>query len=160
METIAPKDVWSWGAFVFQLPFLLAVKRYAMMWWYLLLLVPVVNILFLILFAVYLGENGRLLAATGGAFANQDEYEGYFKGIDRAGKMIFFACVLIAAIALILLVFGHFVRIIYRAREGVPDREILSEEKKQPSRWAVVFYKAPFLRRFSFPMPPRERARR
>ncbi len=102
----APSKGWSWGAFMFHLPFLIAVKRYALLWWYFLILVPGVNLVFVVVFAVCLGLNGRALGAGGGQFANQAEYEGYFKGIDHAGKVMFFAMVFLAACALVLVIGG------------------------------------------------------
>ncbi len=103
---IVPKEGWSWGAFIFHLPFLIAVKRYALMWWYLLALVPGVNLIFIIAFAIYLGTTGHRLGAEGGQFSSQAEYEGYFKGVDHAGKIIFFATVFLAACAIIIVIGG------------------------------------------------------
>ena len=100
---LVAKEGWSWGAFAFHLPFLIAVKRYTLIWWYLLAIIPLVNIIFFIVFAIYLGLNGHRLAVSGGQFTNQSEYDGYFKGINHAGKVIFFAMVIVVVLVLVLI---------------------------------------------------------
>lgn len=101
---IKAKEGWSWGAFAFHIPFLIGIKRYAMIWWYLLALIPLVNIVFLVAFSIYLGLNGYKLAVEGKQFSNQDEYNGYFKGMDHAGKVIVFAALVAIAALLIFLI--------------------------------------------------------
>ena len=103
-HTIVAKEGWSWGAFGTGPAFLIAVKRYKFLWWYLLFLIPFVNFIFMLAFAIYLGVNGRKIAAAGKQFANQSEYDGYMKGVDHAGKVMFFVGVIVGAIIFILFI--------------------------------------------------------
>ncbi len=91
---------WSWGAFLFSVPFLVGIKKYKMLWWYLLALVPFVNVAFWIIFVVYLGVKGHDLAAKSPQFSHQAEYDGFFKVFDHAGK------ILVVVVVIILLVFA------------------------------------------------------
>ncbi len=89
-SAVAPDKGWSWGAFMFGIPFLIAIKKYKMLWWFLLSLVPIVNVIFYIVFAIYLGLHGHELAAKSAHFGNEHEYNGFMKGIDHAGRILFF----------------------------------------------------------------------
>jgi hypothetical protein len=93
---------WSWGAFLFGAAFLVAIKQYKMLWWDLLWIVPLVNIIFGIVFATYLGVNGHKLAARSRHFENQHEYHGFMKATDHAGKVLFFAVVVLLVIGIAL----------------------------------------------------------
>jgi hypothetical protein len=101
---IMPKEGWSWGALVFNFYFLIAIKKYKLLWWYLLAFIPLVNIIFFIAFAIYLGMKGHELGVTGGQFANQSEYDGYMKGTDHAGKIVFFVAIICLIIFIILFI--------------------------------------------------------
>lgn len=101
---IVPKEGWSWGAGMFNIAFLVGVKRYKLIWWIILAVIPLVNIIFWIAFFIYLGINGHRIAATGTQFANQSEYDGYIKAQDHAGKIFFFVFLIFAVIAIIGLV--------------------------------------------------------
>ncbi len=92
---------WSWGAFLFGAPFLIAIKKYHMLWWYLLYLVPVVNFFFWIVFMIYLGIKGHEMAATSRHFENQHEYNGFIKAVDHAGKILTIVAIVIIAAGLI-----------------------------------------------------------
>ena len=87
-KKIIAKEGWSWGAFLFAAPFLVGIKKYKMLWWYLLAFVPLVNIAFFIAFMVYLGMKGYDLAAKSPQFSYQAEYDGFFKVFDHAGKVL------------------------------------------------------------------------
>jgi predicted PurR-regulated permease PerM len=103
-DKIVPKAGWSWGGLMFNVAFLVGAKRYKLLWWYLLGLVPFVNVIFGLVFAIYLGANGHKIAAEGTQFANQSEYDGYTKGLDHAGKVFFFAALIILALVVALFV--------------------------------------------------------
>lgn len=105
-ETAAPASPWSWGAFMFDAAFLVAIKQYALLPWYLLLFVPFVNFVFIVAFKIYLGTKGRALAAASPQFANHDEFAGFMKGLDHAGKVLFFVMLAFVAIAIILSLAG------------------------------------------------------
>lgn len=90
---------WSWGAFLFTAPFLVGIKKYKMLWWYLLAFVPLVNIAFWIVFMVYLGVKGRDLAAKSPQFHHQAEYDGFFRVFDHAGK------ILVVVVVILIIVF-------------------------------------------------------
>ncbi len=97
---------WSWGAFLFALPFLVGIKKYKLLWWYLLALIPFVNIVFFIVFMVYLGVRGHDLAAKSPQFSHQTEYDGFFRVFDHAGKVLVVVAVIILLIFAILSVAG------------------------------------------------------
>lgn len=104
--SITPKQGWSWGGLLFNWSFLIAVKRYKMLWWFILAFVPFVNIIFWIVMAIYMGMNGHKVAAEGTQFANQSEYDGFIKGVDHAGKVGFFVVLVIAIVALCFVMLG------------------------------------------------------
>ncbi len=85
---------------MFNAAFLIGAKRYQLLWWCLLAIVPIVNVVFWIVFVIYLGVRGHKIAAEGTQFANQSEYDGYVKGQDHAGKVFFFVFVVVAVIGL------------------------------------------------------------
>lgn len=103
---IVPKQGWSWGAFALNAYFLIAVKRYKFLWWFLLAVIPFVNIVFWIVFLIYLGIKGHEIGAGGTQFANQSEYDGYMKGTDHAGKVAFFIGLAAAVLAIIFVIVG------------------------------------------------------
>jgi hypothetical protein len=106
---IVPKPGWSWGAFLFNAYYLVAVKRYKLLWWYLLMLVPFVNVIFAIVFAIYIGLHGHEIGASGTQFANQSEYDGFTKAIDHAGKIFFIIFLILAVLWVIFfLSFGFY----------------------------------------------------
>lgn len=100
-SAITPKQGWSWGGFAFNAAFLIGAKRYKLLWWFLLALIPIVNVVFWIVMVIYLGMNGYKIAAEGTQFANQSEYDGYMKGLDHSGRICFFAFLIIAVLAII-----------------------------------------------------------
>ena len=99
-NALVPKEGWSWGGMMFNAAFLIGAKRYQLLWWCLLAIVPIVNVIFWIVFVIYLGVRGHKIAAEGTQFANQSEYDGYVKGQDHAGKVFFFVFVVVAVIGL------------------------------------------------------------
>lgn len=101
---VVAKQGWSWGGFAWGPGILLASKRYHYLWWYLLAIIPFVNIVFFIVFAIYLGVNGHKITAGGTQFSNQSEYDGFTKGTDHAGKILFIVGVVLLAIWLIVFV--------------------------------------------------------
>lgn len=96
---------WSWGAFMFDIPFLVGIKKYTYLFWYLLALVPFVNVIFFIVFKIYMGAKGRALAAVSPQFENETEFRGFMKAFDHAGKILFTVTVAIIAILLLVLAF-------------------------------------------------------
>lgn len=103
---IVPKQGWSWGGFMLNASFLIGAKRYKLLWWWLLALIPIVNIVFWIAMLIYLGINGHKIAAEGTQFANQSEYDGYVKGLDHAGKVVFFVVLVVLVIVIVALLAG------------------------------------------------------
>ena len=79
---------WSWGAFVFNWAFALAVRKY----WYLLLIflmfIPLINIFAMIGVMVFFGVKGRDMAKGSTTFSNEEQRIGFMKGIDHAGKIV------------------------------------------------------------------------
>lgn len=101
-QTVASESSWSWGAFMFDAAFLIAVKKYKWLFWYLLYLVPFVNFAFMIGFKIYLGVKGRAIAATSTYFQDERELHGFMKGIDHAGKVLFFVMLAVLVVWLVL----------------------------------------------------------
>jgi hypothetical protein len=132
---------WSWGGFMFNFIFIIAIRRY----WYLLLvllalippllvglssfsvpyhmiwiilLAPVLSFLIILGVMVFFGIKGRVLAAKSSTFANRDQYIGFMKGIDHAGKVLFFTYVVFALTTLTLTVLASFGGARNRAEEA------------------------------------------
>lgn len=91
---------------MFNAAFLIGAKRYKLLWWFILALVPLANIVFWIVMIIYLGMKGHELAAGGTQFANQSEYDGYVKGQDHAGKIFFFLFLVLAVVGIVLAILG------------------------------------------------------
>jgi hypothetical protein len=98
---------WSWGAFMFDPAFLIAIQKYVYLLVYLLMLIPVLNFIVWIGFKIYLGLKGREMARGSATFASAEQREGFFKGFDWAGKVLFFVGLAFFVLGLLLsLVFG------------------------------------------------------
>ncbi len=99
--------------------FLIAIRRYAYLWLYLLpgalmlgtgilrsiyvaLLIIGIGALSFFVIPIYLGMKGRTLAAASRAFSNRDQYVGFMKGIDHAGKVLFFAFIVIMLLGMLV----------------------------------------------------------
>ena len=119
-SAVVPKQGWSWGALMFNAAFLIGAKRYQLLLWYLLMLIPIVNLIFAIVFAIYLGVKGHMIAAGGTQFANQSEYDGYVKGLDHAGKVVFFATLIFIGLSLVLAIVGFSLTGIFTSGLRVP----------------------------------------
>jgi len=88
---------WSWGAFFLGPFFLFGIRKYSLLSAYLLMLVPFLNIIFMIGMMVYLGASGRTMARESKTFSSHGEYLGFMKGIDHGAKL----SLILAAIFLI-----------------------------------------------------------
>ena len=104
-NTMAKND-WSWGAVMLDVPFLIAIKKYTWLFWYLLAFVPFVNLVFFTGFKIYMGMKGKALLKESTQFANEDERNGFIKALDHAGKILFFAGIIALGIGLILMATG------------------------------------------------------
>lgn len=82
---------------------ILAARRYMYLFLLLLTLIPVVNFIFWIAFAIYMGIKGRNLIMSSQGFASPEEAKGFMKGVDHAGKILFFVML---ALIIIGLIFG------------------------------------------------------
>ncbi len=102
---------WSWGAFMFDPAFIIAIRNYTFLFCYLLYLIPLVNIVAMIGIKIYLGINGRRMAIASKSFASPDEALGYMKGTDHAGRVLFFATIIIMVLGIVFSVaLGTFFR--------------------------------------------------
>jgi uncharacterized membrane protein YdbT with pleckstrin-like domain len=79
--------------------FIIAIREYAYLFLLLLMLIPFLNFLVFIGFAIYLGINGREMARKSKTFANNEQYLGFMKGLDHAGKIVFYFYAAIFAFA-------------------------------------------------------------
>jgi len=95
---------WSWAGFMFDPIVIVGTRNYKMLFWYLLMLIPFVNIIFLIVFKVYMGMHARMVVSESKAFANKDEAAGFQKALDHAGLIFFY--VAIAFFVVWVLLFG------------------------------------------------------
>lgn len=101
---------WSWGGFMFNIFFAACLKRYWFLLWFGALLVPIVNLFvpFVLLgLMIYFGVKGRELAARSAVFTSKQQYIGFMKGIDHAGKCMFFLSLagLLVMVAAVLTIF-------------------------------------------------------
>lgn len=91
---------WSWGAFALNFMFIIAIRRYMYLFFLLLMFVPFVNFIAMIGMMIYFGSTGRELARTSTTFSNKEQYLGFMKGIDHAGKIIAYFYIIIFAIGI------------------------------------------------------------
>ena len=94
---------WSWGAFMFDFIFIIATKKYIYLLLFLLYLIPFVNFLAMIGIRIFLGTQGRRIAAESPMFSNKDECRGFMKAIDHAGYIIFIFTVVMFILAFVLM---------------------------------------------------------
>lgn len=89
VASVAQTDTgWSWGAFFLGPLFLIAIKKYSWLWFYLVAFIPFVGMVFVLGFMIYLGMKGRQLAQVSPMFSNRDEYIGYMKANDHGAKVV------------------------------------------------------------------------
>lgn len=101
---------WSWGGCMLNWTFVLAIKKYKLLFLMLLLFVPVVNAFVGIGVPIFLGLKGREYARESGMFANKDQYLGFMKAVDHAGKILFYVvlAIFVGGLLLMLTVFSSF----------------------------------------------------
>ncbi|MBP9749118.1 MAG: hypothetical protein KBD21_00035 [Candidatus Pacebacteria bacterium] len=93
---------WSWGGFMFHVYFAACVRRYGYLAWLVVFLIPLLSIPVVLGLMFYFGVKGREIAASSPLFKNKQQYIGFMKGIDRAGKVLFFLMfVVLGGIALV-----------------------------------------------------------
>lgn len=81
---------WSWGGFMFNAYFAACLKRYWFLAWLLPGVVfPLISLPIWLGLAIYFGVKGREMAAASPTFASKQQYIGFMKGIDHAGKVLF-----------------------------------------------------------------------
>lgn len=95
---------WSWGAFMFDAPFLIAIRKYAYLLVYLLMLIPLLNFIVYLGLKIYLGIKGRELAQDSETFNSRQERVGFFRAFDWAGKVLFWVMVAVFVLGIILTV--------------------------------------------------------
>jgi|GEM_PF-6047483 len=94
----------------------------------LLLLLPLVNLLYLVFmvgFWIYMGVAGRGLAQRSSAFENQEQYLGFMKALDHAGKVL--ALFLLIPIA----VMGILASIVLTSLNGARERAMEAQWEMQ-----------------------------
>ena len=92
---------WSWGGFMFSPAVIFASRRYVWLLLYLLMIIPLINIIGWLIPMIVLGIKGRDLIMASHTFANQDEAPGFMKGIDHAGKIVFWITLILIGLGLI-----------------------------------------------------------
>lgn len=93
-----PVHGWSWGAFMFSLPFGLGNRAYLT----LLVLVPLLNFVWMFV----CGAKGHEWAQNSGTYNTVEEFNAAMGSWDRAGKICFFIWLGIFALYLILAISG------------------------------------------------------
>ena len=93
-----PVRGWSWGAFMFNLPFGFGNKAYLT----LLTLVPLLNIVWIFV----CGAKGHEWAQNSGVYNTVEEFNAAMNSWDRAGKVMFFIALGFLALYLILVIAG------------------------------------------------------
>lgn len=92
---------WSWGAFILDPFFIIAIRRYVFLLLYILYFIPLVNIVAMIGIKIYLGLKGRELAESSPTFNSAEERKGFFKAIDHAGLITFIVALVMIVLSLI-----------------------------------------------------------
>jgi len=101
---------WSWGGFSFNFFFAIATRDYVYLFLLIGLLIPGLNAIVMIASMVFFGIKGREIAQKSRTFANKDEYLGFMKGVDHAGKIVAFIYIglILVSLFLIALLFSVF----------------------------------------------------
>ena len=68
---------------------IIGAKKYWYLLWYILYFIPLVNIVFIVAFKIYMGIKSHDIVAKSPAFANEDERRGFLSGVNRAGFVFF-----------------------------------------------------------------------
>lgn len=117
---------WSWGGFIFNIVFAIATRNYKYLLIMILFFIPVVNIFAIIGAMIYFGVKGREIARNSKTFANKDEYLGFMKGVDHAGKVMFFVYIaMIGAGMLMAITFAS----LLSARNMAHESQMLTHER-------------------------------
>lgn len=103
-DDVYSRPGWSWGACMLSMYFVVGIRKYSYLWLYLLFFVPFVNIFAMLGIMIFFGMKGREMAATSVTFTSRDQYVGFMKAIDHAGKVFFFLTVGMIALFFIVLV--------------------------------------------------------
>lgn len=93
---------WSWGAFMLNWKFAIALREYKYLYLLILLFIPLVNFAVIIGMMIYFGINGREIAQKSKTFANHDQYLGFMKGMDHLGKVLAYIMIVVGVGILIL----------------------------------------------------------
>lgn len=101
---------WSWGGFALNWIFLLAVRKYTYLFFLILMFIPIVNFIVFIGMMIFMGLQGREIARVSRTFANHEQYLGFMKGVDHAGKIVayFYLLILFVTLAFFVLMFSAF----------------------------------------------------
>lgn len=94
-------SAWSWGGFMFWPLVVVATKKYRYLFFFLLYLIPLVNLLAAIGLKIYFGLNARGIVGKSTFFDNKDESKGFMKGIDHAGFIFFIVSVIGIALGMV-----------------------------------------------------------
>lgn len=92
---------WSWGGFMFDPVVMVATKNYTYLLLYILCAIPIINLFAMIGIKIYMGLKAHEMIATSHAFANKDEAAGFARGLDHAGKIFFYASLVILGLLLV-----------------------------------------------------------
>jgi len=93
---------WSWGAAMFGPLFLIGIRKYVYLLPYILMFIPIVTLLVMLAMFAFLGFKGRELALQSLTFTSKDQYLGYMKANDHAGKVMFFVCLIVFISAFVI----------------------------------------------------------
>jgi hypothetical protein len=122
---------WSWGGFAFNWIFLVAVRKYTYLFFLLLMPIPLINIIALLGMMIFAGTQGRELARESRTFANHEQYLGFMKGVDHAGKVI--ALFYLIAIGIGIIIAGIFLVALQDFGDYTYENDMRQVEMKYPA---------------------------
>lgn len=127
---------WSWGGFAFNLMFAIATRNYVYLWLLFLMIVPFVNIFAMLGIMIFFGIKGRELARTSTTFSNHDQYLGFMKGLDHAGKILMYFY--LTCIAVGILGAGIVIMSLGGARDRAEDTYMRYEQQQQDMQYRMT----------------------
>jgi hypothetical protein len=148
---------WSWGGFAFNVLFLIAIRKYKFLLIFILIIVlgniflafsiepllsnpglffviPLIPFFLVLVMVFFLGIKGRKFARESRTFSNYEQYLGFMKGVDHAGKvfiLVYTGLFVVGILASILLVS------LGSARDRARDAEFKTQQQTAEMQYQV-----------------------
>lgn len=120
---------WSWGAFLFNVMFAAGLRKYWFLLFLLLYWIPFIGGLCSLGVMIYFGVKGREMAAESKVFANKDQYVGFMKGVDHAGKVYLWFFIILIPIAVIGILSSVVLASLSSARDNARNTQSAAESR-------------------------------